>query len=450
MAQDWSATQAVLGWIDRSLRPAIAACGTSEIASLLTALDGRFVRPGPSGAPSRGRPDVLPTGRNFFAVDVRAVPSEAAWRTGRAAAERLVERYWQDEGEWVRSVVISCWGTANMRTSGEDIAQAMALIGARPVWESGSGRVVGFQIISAMELARPRVDVTLRISGLFRDAFPVQIDLFDSAIRAIAALDESDEDNPIAAHVRSEADAGHRTITRIFGSNPGSYGSGIEPLLDRGDWQNRAELGHSFARWSGFAYGGGQEGMPAPDLLERGLSRAEMVVQSQDNREHDILDSSEYHQFMGGLSSAIESLSGTAPRSYHLDTSRPEAPLPRSLSEEVSRVVRGRAANPKWLAGIMRHGYRGAAEIAGNVDYLFGFAATTDAVKNHHFDQLFSAYLEDETVRAFLNEANAAALRAIAERFGEAIRRDLWQPRSNQVADILAACGHLQEQRVPS
>ncbi|WP_375462221.1 cobaltochelatase subunit CobN [uncultured Enterovirga sp.] len=445
----WTHTRPVLDWIASDLRPRVARSGAAETAACLTALDGRFVAPGPSGAPTRGRPDVLPTGRNFFAVDVRAVPSEAAWRTGRAAAERLVERYWQEEGEWPRAIALSCWGTANMRTGGDDIAQAMALVGARPVWEPESGRVTGFQVIGLSELMRPRVDVTLRVSGLFRDAFPVQIDLFDSAIRAIAALDEPESDNPIAACIRVDAaslastgtgpEAAFRQASaRVFGSKPGAYGAGLQALIDEGGWGNRGDFAAAYLAWGGFAYGAGREGEEAGERLSANLARVDAVVQAQDNREHDVLDSDDYYQFMGGLSATVETLSGRAPPVFHLDTSRPEAPLARTLTEEVARVVRGRAANPKWIAGVMRHGYKGAFEIAATVDYLFGFAATTNAVRHHQFDQLFAAYLEDERVRDFMEEANPAALRETAGRFAEAIRRGLWQPRSNRAAEVLS------------
>ena len=442
---DWHRTCAVLAWIEGELRPRILASGAAEIESCLVALDGRFVPPGPAGAPTRGRPDVLPTGRNFFAVDVRAVPTEAAWRTGRAAAEQFVLRFVQEEGDWPKAVALSLWGTANMRTGGEDVAQALALIGTMPVWEPGSGRVTGFRVLDAMELKRPRVDVTLRVSGLFRDAFPVQMDLFDSAVRAVAALDEPEDQNPLAARIRREAEAAgggepaHRAAAaRIFGSKPGAYGAGLQALIDEGGWEGRADLAASYLAWSGHAYGGGREGEEARGHLARRLAAVEAVAQAQDNREHDILDSDDYYQFMGGLAAAVETVSGKAPPVFHLDTSRPEAPLARSLSEEIARVVRGRAANPKWIAGVMRHGYKGAFEIAATVDYLFGFAATTDAVKPHHFDQLFAAYLEDERVRGFMAEANPAALRETAGRFAEARRRGLWQPRSNRAGDLLA------------
>jgi cobaltochelatase CobN len=455
----WSRTRQVLDWIDAKLRPMIEACGAAETNALLRGLDGRFIRPGPSGAPTRGRPDVLPTGRNFFAVDVRAVPTPSAWRIGQAAAERLVEAYWQDAGEWPRSIALSAWGTANMRTGGDDVAQALALIGARPLWEETSGRVTGFAITPLSELKRPRVDVTFRVSGLFRDAFPTQMDIIGSAVNAIAMLDEPDEANPIAANVRLrrkaleatgvDADtARRRAAYRVFGSKPGAYGAGLQALIDEGIWDSRPDLAETYLDWGGYAYGTGTEGEGARDDFAERLGRADAVAQAQDNREHDILDSDDYYQFMGGLAATVQTLRGSAPRIFHVDTSRPEAPLPRPLGHEISRVVRGRAANPKWIAGVMRHGYKGAFEIAATVDYLFGFAASTDAVANHHFDQLFASYLEDERVRDFMQSANPAALRETASRFAEAIRRGLWTPRSNRAADLIAELLHDKQKEI--
>ena len=440
----------VLAWIAGELAPSLDGSGEAEIASVLAALDGRFVDPGPSGAPTRGRPDVLPTGRNFYSVDVRAVPTVAAWTLGRQSADALALRYFQDEGEWPRSIAISAWGTSNMRTGGDDIAQVLALIGAKPVWEAGTGRVTGFEILTLGELGRPRIDVTLRISGMFRDAFPGQIDLLDSAIRDIAKLDEPDDANPVAATSRQAAhrlqDAGlepalaeHQAGARIFGAKPGAYGAGLQALIDEGIWDTRSDLADAFLAWGGFAYGGGTEGAPARDLLAARLSSVDAVFQAQDNREHDILDSDDYYQFHGGLAATVETLRGAAPRLYHGDHSRPEKPVVRALSEEIARVVRGRAANPKWIAGIMRHGYKGAFEMAATVDYLFAFAATTDAVQDHHFDQLFDAYIADPSVCNFIAENNPPALCEMSERLREAIDRGLWAPRSNSAYDRLSA-----------
>lgn len=448
-ADAWTRTRQVLGWIDEKLRPAIDGCATAEMSAFLRGLDGRFVRPGPSGAPTRGRPDVLPTGRNFFAVDVRAVPTPSAWRIGQLAAERLVEGYWQEAGAWPRAIALSAWGTSNMRTGGDDVAQALALIGARPLWEEISGRVTGFAITPLSDLKRPRVDVTFRVSGLFRDAFPTQMDIIGSAVNAIALLDEPDEANPIAANVRvrrcaleqggmDREAAQRRAAHRVFGSKPGAYGAGLQALIDEGGWNDRRDIADVYLDWGGYAYGNGTEGEGARDDFAERLKHVDLVAQTQDNREHDILDSDDYYQFMGGLAATVQTLRGSAPRVAHVDTSRPEAPLSRPLGHEISRVVRGRAANPKWIAGVMRHGYKGAFEIAATVDYLFGFAASTDAVSSHHFDQLFASYLEDERVRDFMQTANPAALRETADRFAEAIRRGLWTPRSNRAADLIA------------
>lgn len=428
------ATSSVLDWIAGQLAPSLDRCGPEEIAAVLTALDGRFVAPGPSGAPSRGRPDVLPTGRNFYSVDTRAVPTAAAWRIGKLAAEALVLRYMQDEGEWPRSVAISAWGTANMRTGGDDIAQVLALIGAEPCWEAGTGRVTGFRVLTLSELKRPRVDVTLRISGMFRDAFPEQIDLIDSAIRAIAARDEPVDANPIAA-----AHGKGQDLARIFGSKPGSYGAGLQAMIDEKIWDTSADLGEAFLAWSSFAYGGGAEGEAAGDRLRARLAATDAVLHNQDNREHDILDSDDYYQFQGGLSASIEALKGVAPRLYHGDHSRPESPVVRPLAEEIGRVVRGRAINPKWIAGCMRHGYKGAFEMAATLDYLFAFAATTHAVGDHHFDALYDAYIADEAVRDFIADVNAPALAEMADRFLEAMDRGLWSPRANSAYERLEA-----------
>jgi cobaltochelatase CobN len=439
---------AVLRSIADEIAPVLDNSGLREIASVLAALGGRFVPPGPSGAPTRGRVDCLPTGRNFYFVDVRAVPTPAAWELGRRSANLLAERYFQDEGEWPKAMALTVWGTSNMRTGGDDIAQALALIGARPVWEGASGRVTGIEAIPLSELRRPRIDVTLRISGFFRDAFPMQITLFHEAVQAIAERDEPEDANPIAARIQADAlrlaeaglaeDEARRAASfRIFGSKPGAYGAGLQALIDEGVWAERKDLAATFLEWSAYAYGGGAEGQGARGLLEARLKATDAVVQNQDNREHDLLDSDDYYQFEGGLASAVETLRGSAPRVFHNDHSRPERPVIRALDEEIARVVRGRAANPKWLRGVMRHGYKGAFEIAATVDYLFAFAATTNAVRHHHFEQLYEAYLGDEAVRGFIAENNPPALKEIAARFCEAIDRGLWAPRRNSAYDEL-------------
>ena len=453
----WTKSRTVLGSIEMSIRPAVLGSGDAELAGIAAGLDGRFVLPGPSGAPTRGRIDVLPTGRNFYSVDTRTVPTPAAWQLGWKSAGLLVERYRQENGAWPQRLALSAWGTANMRTGGDDLAQALALMGAKPTWEVSSRRVTGFEILPADVLDRPRVDVTLRVSGFFRDAFPAQIDLFDSAARAIAALDEPERVNPLAARVRTDVEAllergfdektaARRAGFRIFGSKPGAYGAGLQALMDERGWRDEADLARAYVAWGGYAYGGGAAGAPEHALFETRLAGAEAVVHNQDNREHDLLDSDDYYQFEGGMTVAVRELSGRQPRVYHNDHSRPENPRIRSLEEEIARVVRARVVNPKWIRGVMRHGYKGAFEMAATVDYLFAFAATTHAVAAHHFDAVYDAYLGDAEVRRFLEDNNPHALKDIAERLQEALTRGLWRSRSNSAYRLLQ---HLAEPPAP-
>ncbi|MEP0944139.1 MAG: cobaltochelatase subunit CobN [Rhizobiaceae bacterium] len=450
---DWLATAEVLGGMQNTVLPRVQACGPAEIDGFLSALDGHFVSPGPSGAPTRGRDDVLPTGRNFFSVDSRSVPTPAAWHLGQKSAELLITRHRQENGEWPTSLGLSAWGTSNMRTGGDDIAQAMALIGVRPVWDHGSRRVTGTEIITIAELGRPRVDVTLRISGFFRDAFPAQIELLDKAVRAVGALEEDAADNPIAARmVEEEAkliargqdeksarlQAGHR----IFGSKPGAYGAGLQALIDEKGWSEKSDLAEAYLTWGSYAYGVNAEGDEARELFEQRLSGIEAVVHNQDNREHDLLDSDDYYQFEGGMTAAVEHVSGNRPVVYHNDHSRPERPVVRTLEEEIGRVVRARVVNPKWIAGVMRHGYKGAFEIAATVDYLFAFSATTGAVQDHHFDAVYQAFVADDDVRRFMEDKNPHALSEMCDRLLEALDRGLWTARSNSAKFELEKLAH--------
>jgi len=447
-AENWRRTKQVLAQLEESIRPSVIACGESEIDGLLAGLNGRFVEPGSSGAPTRGRPDVLPTGRNFYSVDTRTVPTPAAWTLGWKSASLMIERYVQEHGDWPRSMALTAWGTSNMRTGGDDIAQGLALMGVRPTWDTVSRRVTGFEILPAEVLDRPRVDVTLRISGFFRDAFPGLIDLFDSAVRAVSELDEPDSINFLAEKVRKERqsleekgllpeEAMKQSGYRVFGSKPGAYGAGLQALIDEKGWETDADLAKAYVAWGGYAYGAGEEGKPAHGRFEQRLAGVDAVVQNQDNREHDILDSDDYYQFEGGMTAAVRTLKGEQPEVFHNDHSRPETPKVHKLDEEIARIVRGRAANPKWIQGVMRHGYKGAFEMAATVDYLFAFAATARCVRDHHFDLLFKAYLEDDEVRQFLEENNPAALREMVDRFAEALERQLWQPRSNSIRATL-------------
>ena len=442
----WPHTAPVLERLRTTLAPRLDACGANEIGQLLRGLDGRFIPPGPSGAPSRGRPDVLPTGRNFYSVDTRAIPTQTAYAMGAKGADRMVERHLQDHGSYPTAVGLSVWGTSTMRTGGEDVAQAFSLLGVRPKWAAGSSRVVDIEVMPMTVLGRPRVDVTLRVSGFFRDAFPNVIDLFDTAVRAVAAIateDEPDDVNPIRVRVQAEAAqaqaAGHseteaeRASTwRVFGPRPGGYGAGLQASIANGNWTERAELAEAYLRAGAFAYGQDAHGTAAPEAFSQRMAGLDAVLHNQDNREHDILDSGDYYQFMGGMAAAVEHLSGTPAALYHGDFSVPGAPRIRTLGEEVARVVRSRAVNPKWLDGIKRHGYKGAFEIAATVDFLFAFDATTGVVGDHQYVLVADAYLHDAATRDFLLQHNPLALRSIGERLLEAMDRGLWVEPGDQ------------------
>ena len=437
-APGWETVSGIIENLRSVVAPRLDACGPAEMRGLLDALGGRFVPAGPSGAPSRGRLDVLPTGRNFFSVDVRNLPTTTAWRIGFQSANLILERHLQDHGDHLRQLGLSVWGTATMRTGGDDIAQAMALMGVRPVWATGSQRVDDFEILPLSLLDRPRVDVTLRVSGFFRDAFANLIRLFDAAVQAVAALDEPDDMNPLAAKVRGEREAllasglepdaaTRQAGWRIFGAKPGAYGAGVQGAIDGRLWQSREDLAEVYLKWGGYAYGASDEGTAAREQFSRRLSQVQAVLQNQDNREHDLLDSNDYYQFQGGMLAAVETLSGDVAASYHGDHSQPDLPRIRTLKEELNRVIRSRAANPKWIDGVKRHGYKGAFELAATVDNLFAFDATTQLIDDHQYALLADAYLLDPDTRDFVRQHNPDALRDMTERMLEAQQRGMWQ-----------------------
>ncbi|MBG0816703.1 cobaltochelatase subunit CobN [Planomonospora sp. ID82291] len=400
---------------------------TDEIDAILHALDGGYVPAGPSGSPLRGLVNVLPTGRNFYSVDPKAVPSRLAWETGQAMADSLLARYREETGEWPRSVGLSVWGTSAMRTAGDDVAEVLALLGVRPVWDEASRRVTGLEAIPPAELGRPRVDVTVRISGFFRDAFPHVVAMLDDAVRLVAALDEPERDNYVRAHVLADSGRGDRATMRIFGSRPGAYGAGLLPLIDSRNWRDDADLAEVYAVWGGFAYGRGVDGVPAREDMETAYRRIAVAAKNVDTREHDIADSDDYFQYHGGMVATVRALTGRAPAAYIGDSTRPDAVRTRTLSEETSRIFRARVVNPRWLAAMRRHGYKGAFELAATVDYLFGYDATTGVVADWMYDRLAAAYVLDPENQAFLAESNPWALHGIAERLLEAADRGMWE-----------------------
>ncbi len=412
---------------------------TDELDGVVHALDGGFVPAGPSGSPLRGLVNVLPTGRNFYTVDPRAVPSRLAWETGQAMAESLVQRYRDETGTYPESVGLSVWGTSAMRTAGDDIAEVLALLGVRPEWDEQSRRVNRLAVVPLEELGRPRVDVTVRISGFFRDAFPHVVAMLDDAVRLVADLDEPDEHNFVRAHTRADL-AAHgderRATTRVFGSKPGSYGAGILQLVESGTWRDDNDLAEVYTTWGGFAYGRGLDGVPAADDMRANYRRINVAAKNVDSAEHDIADSDDYFQYHGGMVATVRALTGASPAAYVGDSTSPDAVRTRTLAEETARVFRARVVNPRWIAAMQRHGYKGAFELAATVDYLFGFDATAGVVQDWMYDKLAQEYVLDETNQEFLRRSNPWALHGMVERLHEAADRGLW---AEPDAETLAA-----------
>ncbi|WP_274424620.1 cobaltochelatase subunit CobN [Chelativorans sp. YIM 93263] len=424
----------IYGRSEENAEPMRRQSAERERMAFIAALDGKRVPPGPSGAPSRGRTDVLPTGRNLFTADPRTLPTPTSMALGQAAAEEIVRGYMQEHGDYPRALVMDLWGSASLRTGGEEIAQGLALMGCRPQWDTATGRVTGIEVLPPAAIGRPRIDVTWRISGLFRDMFPVQIALIDAAVAAVAAREEAEDENPLAQAARGEG----RAPARIFGSAPGTYGAGIEERLSRGEWEERTELGQAYLGAASHAFGGAEgEGREVPGAFAERVAGADLLVHTGDDPGRDILEGTADVAFIGGFSAAVSALGGKADLVV-LDTTDPARPRARSLASAVTRAVRARALNSRFIEGQMRHGPRGAAEFAETVDRLVGFAETTEAISPALIEAVHEAYLEDEHVRDFMLRENPAALRAVAERFADARRRGLWHPRRNSVDNDLA------------
>jgi cobaltochelatase CobN len=418
--------------VDERIAQLIEASAAAERASLLAALDGRRVAPGPAGAPTRGRADVLPTGRNLTTIDPRAIPTRTAAVIGARGADEVVRRYLQDHGDYPKSLVLDLWASASLRTGGDDLAQALAYLGVSPIWDPGSSRVTGVELVPAPKLDRPRIGVTLRISGLFRDVFPTQIALFSEAVQLVAGVDEEDEINPLAAARRRG-----ESLDRIFGGEAGSYGAGAADLVLDGAWQTRDDIARAYLAASSYAHGADEALRQAADAFQDRVREADALVHPQDDRERDLLDGDGVADYVGGFAAAAAAL-GSRAALYHLDTSRPEAPRARTVAEEVARVVRGRLTNPRWIAGMLRHGHRGVAEIAQGVDAMFAFAAAAHIVPGHLFDAVHEAYFASDDVAMAMMGANPAAAEAMARRLEDALDRGLWIPRRNAVRDELA------------
>jgi cobaltochelatase CobN len=435
----------VLDFACMSLVPRLEQAG-DEIEHLLDALEGKYIPAGPAGAPTRGMAHILPTGRNFYAVDPRALPSQASWRVGQNLAREAIERFVQEEDSYPEMMGLSVWGTSQMRTHGDDIAEAFALLGVEPVWNAQSRRVDGISLIPLERLGRPRIDVTLRISGFFRDAFPHLIELFDQAVSLVIDRDEPLNQNFPRKHYLADLEkkkdlpteeAEAQARYRMFGSKPGTYGAGILPLIETGNWKEDKDFARAFLEWGGYAYGGAAAGVDARPVFAERLQSIQVALHNQDNREHDIFDSDDYFQFHGGMVASIRALTGVQPKAYFGDSSRPGAVRVRDLKEEALRVYRSRVVNPKWIESIKRHGYKGGLELAATVDYIFGFDATAQIAPDFVYEGLAEHYALSAEIREFLAKSNPWALNAIAERLLEAARRELWENPKPETLEAL-------------
>ncbi|AKP08681.1 Cobaltochelatase [Corynebacterium pseudotuberculosis] len=407
-----------------------------EIEQILHALDGGFIEAGPSGSPMRGLINVLPTGRNFYSVDPKALPSRLAWETGQLLADSLIQRYQAEHnGDYPTSVGLSVWGTSAMRTSGDDIAEVFALLGVRPIWDEASRRVVDLEVISLHELGRPRIDTTVRISGFFRDAFPHVLALIDDAIQLVAHLDEPLSMNYVKAHAIDDAQQDH--VRRIFGSKPGTYGAGILELIESGTWRDDKDLADVYTAWGGYAYGRGISGVEAADEMRAAYRRIQVAAKNVDSKEHDIADSDDYFQFHGGMVATVRALTGKDPEAYIGDSTRQETVKTRTLHEESRRVFRARVINPRWIAAMRNHGYKGAFEMSATVDYLFGYDATTGLMDDWMYETLTDTYVKDPENKEFFKASNPWALRDISERLLEAADRGLWETPTAEALDTL-------------
>lgn len=432
-----NAAHRVLLFLCQQVMPRLART-EDEIRHILRALDGRYVPPGPSGAPTRGMVHVLPTGRNFYGLDPRALPSPSAWEVGSRLAQELVARHLRESGRYPESVGLSIWGTSELRTQGDDLAQVFALIGVRPVRQPENRRLIGVEPIPLAELGYPRIDVVCRISGFFRDAFPHLIQVLDDAVRLVAALDEPPDQNFVRRHMQEDTaryqragvapeEGAERASYRIFSSKPGAYGAGILPLIDERNWKATADFAEAYVNWGGYAYTRSSFGVDARDAFRAALSRVAVAAKNQDNREHDLFDSDDYFQFHGGMIATIRALSGRMPRRYIGDSADPEHVRVRDLKEETLRVFRSRVVNPKWLAAMRQHGYKGGLELTATVDYLFGYDATADVMDDWMYERVAEVYAFDPQMQEFLHKSNPWALRDIATRLFEAAQRGLWE-----------------------
>jgi cobaltochelatase CobN len=435
-----------LSYVCSFLVPALEA-STEELTNTLLSSQGNYIPPGPSGSMTRGMADILPTGKNFYSVDPRAIPSPAAWKVGVALGDALLKRFLTEEGKYPESIGIILWALPTMKTKGDDLAEILYLMGVKPVWEESSGRVTGLEAIPLETLKRPRIDVTTRISGMFRDSFPNIVHLIDEAVALVANLKESAEDNYLAKHVESEVNeritqgvaaekAQDEALYRIFGDYPSAYGCGVSDAIDTKNWKDQKDLCDVYITWGSFVYNRKIYGVAVPEQFKRRLSKINLTVKNEDAREIDILDGDDCYDYHGGMITSVKILGGKTPRSYCGDTSDPDRVKVRSTAEETCHVFRARILNPKYIQGLKRHGYQGAAELSRVIDYVLGWDATVEVVEDWMYEKLAEKYVLDAEMQEWLKEVSPFALQNITERLLEVIQRGMWQPSEEMKKEL--------------
>ncbi|WP_406657140.1 cobaltochelatase subunit CobN [Methanolobus sp. ZRKC2] len=420
---------------------------TEEMLNCMRGLDGAYVPPGLSGSPTRGNSHLIPTGKNFYSIDPAVIPTPASWEVGKGLAEQMIEKHINEEGTYPESVGIVVFATDTMKTGGDDIAYILWLMGLRPLWSARGGVITGLEVIPLEELGRPRVDVTLRISGLFRDAFPNLVDLIDEGVETIAMLDESDDENYLRKHLQqdlidsikeglSKQEAQERALVRIFGCPPGTYGVGVGELVESSKWSEKKDLADTYVTWGAHAYTRKLKGEKMPDLFKQRLARLDVTVKNHNSREMDILDNDDDFMYHGGMVASVNTYGNKNPVSVVGDSSDPDRLKTRTIDEEGRFVFRSRILNPKWLEGLKPHGYRGAQELSAMVDYAFGWDATADMMDDWMYQAVSEKFLFDEETKQWIEENNPYALRQMAGRLLEAVQRGMWDADDETVQKL--------------
>ncbi|WP_459129226.1 cobaltochelatase subunit CobN [Guggenheimella bovis] len=409
-----------------------------ELSNLLRGFEGEFISPGLGGNPTRGNVQLLPSGRNFYAGDPTMIPSRSAYLIGEKLANLSIEHYMNERGEFPESIAMVIWSGNVIKTNGEDFGEIFSLMGVRPKFIPGTSRVIGVEAIPLEELKRPRIDVILRISGLFRDLYPNLIDLMDDAVQLVCSLDEPHEMNFIKKHFEEdlekflqsgipESQALDQAYARIFGCPTGGYGAGVSHLIENKNWNDYNDISDVYSTWSSNAYSRNLHGLPMKDVFNHRLSTVKMTIKNESTIETDMLSSDDYYSYHGGLIACVRSQSGQKPISLTGHSDNPDLPVVRDTNQETARIMRSRILNPKWLEGLKRHDVKGAQEISKAVDSFFGWAASADVGKDWMFEGIASRFLFDKETREWIESVNPGVVHDVSGKLLEADQRGMWQ-----------------------